>query len=187
METELSFAKQHFCYGSHHFWVMSYGNRKLSCQKRQSKRPLELVWTNFFGHSIFITHHSSLKTPCLFGTITHFPSLNIFHTICGPYTCHQCSFFIFFFQYPNSLNPVEKKNQTRTDRTSEEKKKKESNSQPKKKKTHYWVNKRWSKVAAVNPLCVFNYNIAIELWVMETENTFGNWKQPKCVFNFHNS
>ena len=25
METELSFAKQPFCHGSHHFWVMSYG------------------------------------------------------------------------------------------------------------------------------------------------------------------
>ena len=31
--------------------------------------------------------------------------------------------------------------------------------------------KRWSKVAAVDPLCVFNYNIAIELWVMKTENS----------------
>ena len=30
METELSFAKQPFCYGSHHFWVMSYGNWELS-------------------------------------------------------------------------------------------------------------------------------------------------------------
>ena len=28
METELSFAKQPFCYGSHHFWVMSYENWK---------------------------------------------------------------------------------------------------------------------------------------------------------------
>ena len=26
METELSFAKQPFCYESHHFLVMSYGN-----------------------------------------------------------------------------------------------------------------------------------------------------------------
>ena len=31
--------------------------------------------------------------------------------------------------------------------------------------------KRWSKVAAVGPLYMFNYNIAIELWVMETENS----------------
>ena len=27
LETKLSFAKQPFCYGSHHFWVMSYDNR----------------------------------------------------------------------------------------------------------------------------------------------------------------
>ena len=40
METELLFAKQTFYYGSHHFWVMSYGNRELSYQKTQSKQPL---------------------------------------------------------------------------------------------------------------------------------------------------
>ena len=40
METELLFAKQTFCYGSHHFWVMSYGNRELSYQKTQSKHAL---------------------------------------------------------------------------------------------------------------------------------------------------
>ena len=37
MKTELSFAKQPFCYGSHHFWVMSYGNWELSYQNLQSK------------------------------------------------------------------------------------------------------------------------------------------------------
>ena len=30
MEIELSFTKQPFCHGSHHFWVMSYGNWELS-------------------------------------------------------------------------------------------------------------------------------------------------------------
>ena len=40
METELLFAKQTFCYGSHHFCVMSYGNRTLSYQKTQSKQAL---------------------------------------------------------------------------------------------------------------------------------------------------
>ena len=44
METELLFAKQTFCYGSHHFWVMSYGNRELSYQKTQSKHALMLNW-----------------------------------------------------------------------------------------------------------------------------------------------
>ena len=40
METELSFAKRPFCYGSHHFWVMSYGNWELSYENWQSKQPL---------------------------------------------------------------------------------------------------------------------------------------------------
>ena len=40
METELLFAKQTFCYWSHHFWVMSYGNRELSYQKTQFKQAL---------------------------------------------------------------------------------------------------------------------------------------------------
>ena len=32
IKTELLFAKQTFCYGSHHFLVMSYENRELSYQ-----------------------------------------------------------------------------------------------------------------------------------------------------------
>ena len=39
--------------------------------------------------------------------------------------------------------------------------------------------KRWSKVAIVGPLCVFNCNIAIKLWVMETEL----WKQSYYLPN----
>ena len=30
METELWLAKQSFCYGSHHFWIMSYENWDMS-------------------------------------------------------------------------------------------------------------------------------------------------------------
>ena len=43
MKTRLSFAKQPFCYGSHHFWVMSYENRELSYGNMQSKQPLNLL------------------------------------------------------------------------------------------------------------------------------------------------
>ena len=39
IETELSFAKQPFYYGSHHFWVMSYKNWELSYGNCESKRP----------------------------------------------------------------------------------------------------------------------------------------------------
>ena len=59
-----------------------------------------------------------------------------------------------------------------------EKKKKNSQCQPRKKKV-----KRWSKVAAVGPLCVFNYNIVIELWVMETELLFA--KQTFCYGSYY--
>ena len=41
MKTELSFAKQPFCYGFHNFWVMSYGNWELSYGNNQSKPPLK--------------------------------------------------------------------------------------------------------------------------------------------------
>ena len=42
--------------------------------------------------------------------------------------------------------------------------------------------KRWLKVAAVGLLCVFNYNIVIELWVIETENS----QKLFLVFITHN-
>ena len=64
-------------------------------------------WLLNFCHSSLIANHS--KIPRLFGTITHFPSFNIFHTICGPHTCHLVQFFFFFFKYPNSPNLVKKK------------------------------------------------------------------------------
>ena len=46
METELwkqsyRLAKQPFCYGSHHFWVMSYENWELSCGNTLSKQALD--------------------------------------------------------------------------------------------------------------------------------------------------
>ena len=54
------------------------------------------VWIPFFHHSISVTHNLSLKIPYPFGTITHLSSLNIFHTVCGPHTCHSVHFFFFF-------------------------------------------------------------------------------------------
>ena len=60
METELLFAKQTFCYGSHHFWVMSYGNRELSYQKTQTKQPLRILdnlFCNFLLADPLYTSH----------------------------------------------------------------------------------------------------------------------------------
>ena len=45
----------------------------------------------------------------------------------------------------------------------QEKKKKKKTERPTQEKKKKKKVKRWSKVAAVGPLCVFNYNIAIEL------------------------
>ena len=61
-----------------------------------------------FRHSISITHNLLLNFSHPFGIITQFPSLNIFHTVCGPYTCHSATFcfcfcfFVFLFFFSNS-------------------------------------------------------------------------------------
>ena len=65
-------------------------------KRRRRRRNWGIVWFIFFWslnfrYSSLITHHS--KIPYLFGTITHFSSLNIFHTIC---VVTLCSFFFFF-------------------------------------------------------------------------------------------
>ena len=69
-------------------------------------------WIIFFitQYPSLITHH--LKHPTPFGTITHFSSLNIFHTICGLYTCHLvraklfCGPHHFLFSHFPSFTPV---------------------------------------------------------------------------------
>ena len=58
-------------------------------------------------YSSLITHHSSLKIPYPFGIITHLSSLNIFHAVCGPHTCHSVQYFFFFL--PKLIKPSEKK------------------------------------------------------------------------------
>ena len=172
-----------------------------------------------FGLFFFITQFPSLITHHFKYYTRLAPSLNIFHTICEPHTCHslQAFFFQFFFQYPNSPNLVEKKKKKKkkkkprtgwSERKKKKKKKKKKKerrnleqtevkerSRRKKKKKNWTANqekkgkkkvksgKKLRSVLFVGPLSVFNYNIGIELWVM----SYGNWKQPKCVFSFHNS
>ena len=94
-----------------------------------------------FHHSSLITRYSSLIFSHSFGNITFIFITQFFHTIHGSHTCQLVN---FFFLVPNSPKLILKK-----------------------------INKvkRWSKVVAMGPLCVFNYNIVIELWVMETENS----------------
>ena len=116
-------------------------------------------WSLNFRHSSLITlkYHVCLA-----------PSLNIFHTICEPHTCHPVQ--LFFFQYLNSPNLVKKKKKKKPKKANQEKK------GEKKVKSCGWV-------LFVGLLCVFNYNIAIELWVMETENS----QNVFLVFITHNS
>ena len=130
---------------------------------------------------MFVWHHNSLL-------ITQYFSHYLWATYLSPSTA-----FFFLLQYPNSPNLVKKKNRSwrpnqwkklvkeeeekkkkrnpeQTEPVKEdEEKKKELNSQPRKKKSQKVV-KSCSWILFVGPLRVFNYNISIELWVMETEN-----------------
>ena len=148
---------------------------------------LGAVWIHFFvtQFSSLITHHLKYHV-CLAPSLTSHHSI-FFTLFVGPIPVTSAAFSFFFFSTQTHWTQWKKKTKPEQTELVKKRKKKNRTANPRKKKTHYWVNKRWSKVAAVDPLCVFNYNIVIELWVMETENTFGNWKHPKCVFSFHNS
>ena len=127
-----------------------------------------------FGSLFFIIQFSSLITLNIKVvwynhsiSITHYFS----HYLGGPHLS-RCSFFFFFlFSIPRNPNPVKKKKERTQWRRKEKKKKSQL------VKSCYWMG----------PSCVFNYKNTIELWVMETEKSYGNWKQLKGVFSFHNS
>ena len=145
----------------------------------------------YFFWSLIITHHS--KIPCLFGTITHFPSLNIFHTICEPHTYHLVQLFFFFLlQYPNSPNLVKKRRKRRRSRNPEQtepvkeegkkEKKKRRRSNPGEERTEQPTQrrkekkrvKRWSKGAAkyclwIPYVCLITIlPLNYELWKLKT-------------------
>ena len=74
----------------------------------------------------------------------------------------------FFFLIPKLIEANIKKIKKKKKRTAnpgkeEKRKKKKKKEQPTPTKKKKKKVKRWSKVATVGPLCVFNYNIAIEL------------------------
>ena len=158
---------------------------------------LGVVWIHFFvtQFSSLITHHLKYHV-CLAPSLTSHHSI-FFTLFVGPIPVTGAA-FSFFFSIPKLTESSEKKKKKRTDRTSEKKKKrteqpiqenkkrieqptqkknkkKKKNSQPKKRKKKV---KRWSKVAAVGP-----YVCLITILSL----SYGNWKQPKCVFSFHNS
>ena len=79
-------------------------------------------------------YHSSLNFSHSFGIITQFPSLNIFHTICGPIPVSWYSYLFFLFSVPNSPKLIKKKKKKTKQPTQEKKKKKEQPTPTKKKK-----------------------------------------------------
>ena len=120
---------------------------------------LHCMSQRMFGCKNFITqfsslnfHHSSLNVSHPFRTITHFPSLNIFHTICVPHTCHSVQ--LFFSPVPRNSNLVkeerEKKKSSDNPQGKKKKKKKETQEEktiPRRRKEKKKF-KRWSKCAA---------------------------------------
>ena len=123
-----------------------------------------------FYHSIFVTHHSSLIT---LNTTPVWHHHSIFFTLfVGPIPVTHCKVFIFYFSLEKILTkPTEKK---------EKKKNRTANQEKGKKKVKSGQKLRLGIVCG--PLCVFNYNIVIKLWVMETENS----QNVFSVFITHN-
>ena len=142
--------------------------------------------------------------------VTQFPSLitqYFSHYLWVSYLSLVQLFLFLFSSGPKLTEPSEKNNNNnRTDPTIEknkEKKKRKEKKKPrtdgtanpgeKKKKTKQPTQRRKEKkklkvkscswVLFGGLLCVFNYNIAIELWVMETENS----QNVFSVFITHNS
>ena len=159
---------------------MASKTRNASATKKKNHWKLwacldKLFWVLNSHHSSLFTHH--LKIPCLFGTITHFPSLNIFHTICGPHTCHRCSFYFFFFsfQYTNSLNPVKKKKKNPEQTEPVKKKNRTANPRKEKKRSKGGQKLRlWVSYVCLITILPLSY----ELWKLKT---------AKSCFQFHNS
>ena len=121
---------------------------------------------------MFVWHHHSLP-------ITQYFS----HYLWAPYLSPGAD-FLFFLQYPNSLNLVEKKKKktlehedriserrtnpkqtkpVKEEEEEEEEKNRIANPGEEREKKSQKVVKRCGLVLFVGPLCVFNYNIAIGL------------------------
>ena len=129
-----------------------------------------------FRHSSLITHHSKYYTRLAHHSISITQYFS--HYLWVPYLSLIAGFFFFL---PKLTEPSEKRERERETQNIP-KKRKETQNRPKWKKKKKELNSqeesKKKKVKSCSwyylwvPFCVFNYNIAIELWVMETENTF---------------
>ena len=132
-----------------------------------------------FCHSISITHHLIFHT-CLAPSLTFHHSI-FFTLFVGPIIVTRWSFFFFFpfFQYPNSPNPVKKKDKELNsvknvkkplvwkEKEKEKKKNMNTHSEPSEEK------KRWSKVGfdlqgSVHVVLFTEMPLSYELWKLKT-------------------
>ena len=80
-----SFDDENGLLGHKHYSGQSSSN-KCGQWRRGTSKGLFGCFFFITQFSSLITHHFKISYP--FGTITHLSSLNIFHTVCGPHTCH---------------------------------------------------------------------------------------------------
>ena len=145
----------------------------------------------FVHHSIFITHHS--KYYIRLAPSHNFDHLIFFTLFVGLIPVTHCRLFSFFL--PKLIKPSEKKKKKKKKKIKkkekpiidkwkkEEEEKKRKKKKKKKKKKNRTAKKKGKKKKESKvvkscgwcclwvPICVFNYNIANEWWVMETENS----------------
>ena len=114
-------------------------------------RPCLVYFFFITQFSSLVTHHSKYPTR-LAQSLTCYHSI-FFILFVGPIPVTLCRiFFFFFFFHLVSLNPVKKKKKNRT-----------ANQEKKGKKKRVKSGQKVGLVLFVSPLCVFNYNIVIEL------------------------
>ena len=163
----------------------------VTCNEKEKQSLYKAI--NCLVCFFFITQFSSLITHHFKYFTRLAPSLNIFHTICGPHTCHSVQFF-FFFPSQYLETQTRKKKEKKKNQWGKKKKKQEHPKTPeitkprkkgrkalrspnpgeeikKRKEKKGRLVKSYGWVMTSGSPCVFNYKNTIKLWVMETENS----------------
>ena len=133
--------------------------KKIKKRKQKCEAPVlaqNKEYKAMFGLLFFITQFSSLVTHHSKYLTRLAQSLTFHHSVffilfVGPIPVTLCRIFFFFFHLV-SLNPVKKKKKNRT-----------ANQEKKGEKKRVKSGQKVGLVLFVSPLCVFNYNIVIEL------------------------
>ena len=142
---------------------------------------------SFFYHLIFITLHVKYHV-CFAPSLTSHHSI-FFTLFVGPIPVTSAAFSFFFFQYPNSLNPVEKK-KTKPEQTELVKKRKKKNrtANPRKKKHIIEWTKGGQKLRLWIPyVCLITIlPLSYELWKLKTHLETENSQNVFSVSITHN-